>query len=176
MKITFEGKTYGEIFDQMKDMMTLFQAPELKAKTNGVSPLHEGLYQGPDTPPVTAAKAVEEAVEEPVKKPVDDRIAKMQAARKAKKAERDAAKAAEAAEEAKPDPFPAPPKAAPSPAELVALRQKTIDDLQAAYANGKQAEVFELLSRFGDGAKSFRELKPEAFIPIREAIELGALN
>lgn len=62
------------------------------------------------------------------------------------------------------------------PAEMIKLRQKTIEDLQSAYANGHQAEVFELLSRFGNGAKSFRELPPEAFMPIREAIDAGALT
>ena len=71
------------------------------------------------------------------------------------------------------------PKAAPpplDPAEVVKMRQKTIEDLQSAYANGHQKEVFELLGRFGNGAKSFRELPPEAFLPIREAIDLGALS
>ena len=62
------------------------------------------------------------------------------------------------------------------PAEMVKIRQKTIEDLQTAYANGQQKEVFELLSRFGNGAKSFRELPPDAFVPIREAIDNGALT
>ena len=62
------------------------------------------------------------------------------------------------------------------PAEVVRLRQQTIEDLQAAYANGREREVYELLARFGEGAKSFRELKPEAFVPIREAIDNGALT
>jgi hypothetical protein len=62
------------------------------------------------------------------------------------------------------------------PVEVVKIRQKTIEDLQSAYANGHQKEVFELLSRFGNGAKSFRELPPEAFMPISEAISKGALT
>ena len=53
---------------------------------------------------------------------------------------------------------------------------KVTEELQAAFANGFQKEVFELLSRFGNGAKSFRELPPEAFVPIREAIDNGALT
>jgi len=75
-------------------------------------------------------------------------------------------------------PMPPPPKTAEGmdPAEVVRIRQKTIDDLQAAYADGHQQEVFELLSRFGNGAKSFRELAPESFVPIREAIDNGALK
>ena len=65
--------------------------------------------------------------------------------------------------------------AAPTPAEIVAIRQKTIDELQAAYAGGKQKAVFDLLNKHGNGAKSFRELAPEAFLPIRKAIDQGAL-
>ena len=61
------------------------------------------------------------------------------------------------------------------PAEAVKIRQKTLEDLQTAYANGHQKEVLELLSRFGNGAKSFRELPVDAFVPIREAIDNGAL-
>ena len=61
------------------------------------------------------------------------------------------------------------------PAEIVRIRQ-IVEDLQAAYADGHQKEVFELLSRFGNGAKSFRELPPDAFLPIREAIDNGALT
>jgi hypothetical protein len=74
-----------------------------------------------------------------------------------------------------PDPFVQEPEAV-DPAELVKLRTRTIEELQAAFANGHNKEVMELLSRFGDGAKSFRELKPEAFLPIRQAIDLGALE
>ena len=62
------------------------------------------------------------------------------------------------------------------PADVVKLRQKTIEDLQAAYAGGHQKEVFELLARFGNGAKSFRELPADAFVPIRKAIDNGALT
>ena len=62
------------------------------------------------------------------------------------------------------------------PVEMVKVRQKTIADLQQAYANGHHKEVLVLLSRHGNGAKSFRELPPEAFLPIREAIDNGALT
>jgi hypothetical protein len=80
-----------------------------------------------------------------------------------------------------PEPKPVPPPATAeslglAPDEVVKVRQKTIEDLQSAYANGFQKEVFELLSRFGNGAKSFRELPPESFVPIREAIDNGALT
>lgn len=63
----------------------------------------------------------------------------------------------------------------PTPSEMVAIRQKTIEDLQAAYSGGKQKEVFKLLAEHGNGAKSFRELTVEAFLPIRKAIDEGAL-
>lgn len=62
-----------------------------------------------------------------------------------------------------------------TPAEKVKLRQSTVEDLQKAFGSGKQKEVLELLSKYGGGAKSFRELPIEAFIPIREAIDAGAL-
>ena len=75
-------------------------------------------------------------------------------------------------------PPPPPPKTAEGmdPAEVARNRLRTISELQEAYANGHQKEVFELLSRFGNGAKSFRELPPESFVPIREAIDNGGLT
>ena len=142
----------------------------------------------------------------PVDKPVDktpaltpgqQQAAKMRAAKEAKAKERadaeaaaaEAAKAAKAAAKAAkakpaPAPAPAPPKekeeekdtVALSPEEVVKMRQSTIAELQAAYANGLQKEVFDLLSKFGNGAKSFRELPADAFVPIREAIDNGALT
>jgi hypothetical protein len=99
----------------------------------------------------------------------------MQAAKAAKKAEREAAAAAPPPVE-KPEPKKAKAAEPVDPAEMVKIRQKTIADLQDAYANGHQQEVFELLSRFGNGAKSFRELPPDAFVPISEAIAKGALT
>jgi hypothetical protein len=121
-------------------------------------------------------------VDTPVEKPKAAKAdkqataAKMRAAKQAKKAER--AAAANAAAGIPEMPIPPPPKTAEGmdPAEVVRLRQQTIEDLQAAYANGREREVYELLARFGEGAKSFRELKPEAFVPIREAIDNGALT
>jgi hypothetical protein len=122
---------------------------------------------------------VDKPVGKPVGKPVDkpstaakpkiDRVAAMNKARAAKVAKAAAAKI--------PEPEPEPVEEEPiDPAEVVRIRQKTIEDLQSAYANGRQQEVFELLSRFGNGAKSFRELPPDAFMPIRKAIDNGALT
>jgi hypothetical protein len=171
MKITFEGVNLFEIFDQMKHVL---------ARDPRVDPVTP---QGPG-PDVFAAgdKPVDKPVANPVEKPakpVNPQIAKMQAAKAAKKAEREAAAAEpKVAAAPKEKALPPPPKTAEGmdPAEVVALRTKTIAELQEAYANGHQKEVFELLSRFGNGAKSFRELPPDAFVPIREAIDNGALT
>ena len=61
------------------------------------------------------------------------------------------------------------------PAKLTAIRVKTTEDLQAAYSAGKHTQVLALLSKYGNGAKSFRELQIKDFIPIRKAIDEGAL-
>ena len=175
MKISFEGTTYQNVLDQMEEVLAASNASrKIAAKA-----------QGPGPEPAPPAPA---PVDKPVSKPVEDlfaeqgqpapakakdpaKVAAMNKARAAK----DAKKAAAATPEPAPPP---PPKTAEGmdPAEVVKVRQKTIEDLQSAYANGFQKEVFELLSRFGNGAKSFRELPPDAFVPIREAIDNGALT
>jgi ATP-dependent exoDNAse (exonuclease V) alpha subunit len=58
---------------------------------------------------------------------------------------------------------------------LVALRIKTTEELQKAFAEGKHTQVMALLSKYGNGARSFRELQVEDFIPLRKAIDEGAL-
>lgn len=65
--------------------------------------------------------------------------------------------------------------AMPGPAEVAAIKARTVEDLQTAFANGKQKQVFDILAKYGDGAKSFRELSMDAFLPIREAIDAGEL-
>jgi len=120
-------------------------------------------------------------VDKPVDKPAKARSPK-QLENDAKLRERALAKKAAGLKVGDPmvPPIPPPPATAESlglaPDEVARNRARTIEDLQAAYANGFQKEVFELLSRFGNGAKSFRELPPEAFVPIREAIDNGALT
>lgn len=179
MKITFEGNGIHDILEQMEAMLRGTLPKKVNYENKNVADAKPAKAQGPgpepldklfeDHPSMTAP--VDKPVEKPAK-PVNPQIAKMQAAKAAKKAEREAAAAQPA-----PAPAPTPKAAAPlDPADMVKLRQKTIEELQAAYANGHQKEVFELLSRFGNGAKSFRELPPEAFQPIREAIDLGALT
>lgn len=197
MKITFEAPDFRSILAQMEAMLagtSIRFLPETSATPKAPAqpkpaPVAEAQGPGPDElfpvdKPVdnsgrqfsdtTGGKAAK-----PVK-PVDDPEKKAAAAEKMAKlrAAKDAKKAAKAAEAAA---APAPsPKAAPAaevdPVEVVKIRAKTIEALQTAYANGHQKEVFELLSRFGNGAKSFRELPPEAFMPIHEAIENGALT
>jgi len=61
------------------------------------------------------------------------------------------------------------------PSKLTALRVKTTEELQAAYSSGKHKQVLALLSKYGNGAKSFRELQIQDFISIRKAIDEGAL-
>ena len=159
MKITFEGQGFNEILDQMAALLErsgIKIATETYAHAQTATAQPEPVQEA-IVPEVIAP--VDEPVNEPVEKPVD-KMAKVRAAKKAK---------------AKPAPK-HPQEPFSDPADIVKLRQRTINDLQEAYANGHQAEVFELLSRFGNGAKSFRELPADAFVPIREAIDSGALT
>jgi hypothetical protein len=156
-----------------------------------------GPERGPDPVPkatVLVDKAGEISGDKPGKKPRtakqlenDERlrvaaVAKLEAKRAAKQGGTPVDPKAAAPKPVKASPPPPQPQGDAmfqepvDPAEVVKIRQKTIEDLQSAYANGHQAEVFELLARFGNGAKSFRELPPEAFMPIREAIDKGALT
>jgi outer membrane biosynthesis protein TonB len=169
VKITFEG-AFVEILEQMRGLLAVADRAVRQApKTDEIKNVAVAPVQGPGPEAIVPEAIV--PVDKPVDKPVDPRIAKMRAARIAKAAERAAAAKAEEEEE-RPDPLAEPV----DPAEAVRIRQKTIEDLQTAYADGHQKEVFELLSRFGNGAKSFRELPPEAFLPISKAIANGALT
>jgi len=192
MKVTIKGPNLHNILVQMRGLIEAAKleniSGDVSEKTKS-SALPSESYefksvgaQGPgpdlfDEPKAPVDKPADKPVDKPAKT-VNPQIAKMQAAKAAKKAEREAAAAA-------PPPVEKPKAAVPKavtlaeqmdPAEMVKIRQKTIADLQDAYANGHQQEVFELLSRFGNGAKSFRELPPDAFVPISEAIAKGALT
>ena len=183
MKITFEGDTLPHVLIQMQNALDFYR-------------------ETVSTPPAAPVKAVEKPVDKPVDKPVETfmdmppSVAKPKPRRERTEKQREnderlrvaakekiAAKiAAKKIAKGVSDPMvpeiPPPPKTAEGmdPAEVVRVRQKTIEELQAAYANGFQKEVFELLARFGNGARSFRELPVEAFVPIREAIDNGALT
>jgi len=179
MKVTFEGPNFHNILVQMRGLLDAAKniSEDVSEKPNK-SGIPSAELQGPGPQPLGDPFNEEFAVvDKPVDKPgktVNPQIAKMQAAKAAKKAEREAAAAAPP--KAEPEPKKAKAAEPIDPAEMVKIRQKTIADLQDAYANGHQAEVFELLSRFGNGAKSFRELPPDAFVPISEAIAKGALT
>jgi hypothetical protein len=190
VKITFEGDTLGHVFTQMQSALDFYR--ETAAFAGAASAAAVKPVEKPVENPV------EMPVEMPVEKPVETFMdmppsaakSKPKRARTEKQRENDerlrvAAKAKIAAKQAAKTvsdpmvpPIPPPPKSAEGmdPAEVVKIRVKTIEELQAAYANGFQKEVFELLARFGNGAKSFRELPVEAFVPIREAIDNGALT
>lgn len=160
MKLVFEGPTMREILGQMSQMVAEHIA-------FGMLPTP----QGPGPEPVPADNVpVDKPVDKPVNKPVETSGAEK--ARKMREAK--AAKAAAAAPVAEPA-VENPVEQVIDTNEIIRIRQRTIVDLQEAYANGRQKEVFELLDRFGHGAKSFRELTADAFVPIRKAIDEGAL-
>ena len=168
MRLTFEGRTIQAILDEMESTLEAYRQVSRKV-------------QSPSREPAVADFFAEKSVDKPVDKPAKARSPK-QLENDAKLRERALAKKAAGLKVGDPmvPPIPPPPATAESlglaPDEVAKNRARTIEDLQAAYANGFQKEVFELLSRFGNGAKSFRELPPEAFVPIREAIDNGALT
>jgi hypothetical protein len=173
IEITFRGEDYATVFREIDEFLDFSWGDKRLGK------------------PASLAKPVDKPADIPadipVDKPVDkpkpdphanaaakaaaaDRMAKVRAA-KAAKASAPKAEPVEAAPE-----DPVAEKPLPDVSEIIKIRQRTINDLQEAYADGHQKEVFELLSRFGNGAKSFRELTAESFLPIREAIDAGALK
>jgi len=182
VKITFEGNSITEILKQMDDMVEgLVDIASKVQAAQGPAVFAEG--PGPEAAPPVEAPPVDIFEDIPVDKPVEKPKAKPAPVKEKPKAP---AKKPVAAAPKKPAPplppepeedeeEPAPP-AAVNDADLVQIRVKTTADLQAAYANGFQKEVFELLSRFGNGAKSFREVPADAFPAIREAIDNGALT
>jgi hypothetical protein len=191
VKLSFEGPNFHSILVQIRGLLAAADHPVPHA-----APSDEAQGPGPD-PFDSGETFISPPGDNPVGKPVEKPRTEKQKANDERLRQAALAKAAAAKKAAPPPPVdepeeedqdeapPPPPKAvkapkaakaAPSPEEIVKLRQSTISDLQTAYANGKQAEVFELLSRFGNGAKSFRELPPDAFVPIRDAIDKGALT
>ena len=183
MKITFEGKTFNDLIDEMRSVIAASHEYRKIAEAQGPGPAKvipavipttttPTVGKLPGNSPISPARVKPERTEK--QKANDERL---RAAAQAKVAAKKAVKAPPIL----PEPAPVPPPASAEslglePNEVVKLRQQTLDDLQAAYANGFQKEVFELLSRFGNGAKSFRELPADAFVPIREAIDNGALT
>jgi outer membrane biosynthesis protein TonB len=203
VKITFEGATINDIIKQMDSMVEgLVDFSSKVQAAQGPAVFAEG--PGPETAPPVEAPPVDIFEDIPVDTPVEKPKEKAKPPVKEKSKPKAPAKKPVAAAPKKPVPPPPPPEeeeeeedeeaeeeaeadeakdeapveSAPpvSDDDLVQIRVKTTADLQAAYANGFQKEVFELLSRFGNGAKSFREVPVEAFPAIREAIDNGALT
>lgn len=199
MKISFEGNTIRDVVQRIRETLVELEGILGLSTTNlnssVAAPVAEVQGPGPERGPDPVPKAngpVDEAGETPVEKPgkkprtakqlENDERLRAAAQAKAKQPQAPSPKTAKpkaAAPEAPPPPQPQQDEMFQEPvdpAEMVKIRQKTIEDLQSAYANGFQKEVFELLARFGNGAKSFRELPPEAFMPIRKEIDNGALT
>ena len=184
MKLVFERATYAEILSDIAEVLASAPVQEVPAKNiyGGVSekgsperdtvkPVAgpEPSPQGPDpfgeeeppknTPKKPKAEPKKPKAEpkkskvKPVEKPVDEPV------------EEPAAEEEEPAEE----------DVVLSPAEIAAIKARTVEDLQAAFSAGKQKQVFAILAKYGDGAKTFRELSTDAFIPIRKAIDAGEL-
>lgn len=175
MKITFEGGNLRDIYEQMHDVLATISRAEGMVLKLVVAAAPE--------PEPEAAK-----VKQKVKKPdVAERMAKVRAARKPKPAAEPVHKPVQepvqepvepAAQRIFPDEDPfevAPPAPVLDMAQMMALKLKTTEDLQAAYAGGKHEQVLQLLKTYGNGAKSFRELTVQDFLPIRAAIDQGAL-
>jgi len=179
VKITFQGEFYEDILTQMANVLahTARQAKaSMGAEAKPAAPsIPDDLVFA--NPPVDKPVAKSGRTRTPKQLENDERLRERALAKKAA-----GLKPFEKTPKAAPVEKPAPPPPATAeslglePDEVVKLRLKTIADLQDAYANGHQAEVFELLSRFGNGAKSFRELPADAFVPISEAIANGALT
>lgn len=182
MKITFEGMNLLEIVSQMQGTLASLTNATILATPN----VQRVEGPGPEViPAVIPSDEIKNVVDKPkqrtAKQLENDERLRQRALEKKLAGLKVGDKMPKAAPEPKPVPKPVPPPATAeslglAPDEVVKVRQKTIEDLQSAYANGFQKEVFELLSRFGNGAKSFRELPPESFVPIREAIDNGALT
>jgi hypothetical protein len=183
IRLTFEGETILDIIDEINYFIKDRETPrEAMAREAAAAP----------APPEPKTATVVKLEKKPEPKPdAAERMAKARAAKVAKKKAPEAVKplpqpppsdprsSDEAWEEDKqarlegPDPFDEPEPI--DPVNLAALRVKTTEDLQAAYSGGKHKQVMALLSKFGNGAKSFRELQIQDFIPIRKAIDDGAL-
>jgi hypothetical protein len=60
-------------------------------------------------------------------------------------------------------------------AQLMAVKNRAMSALQDAFAAGKVAQCRDLLNKYGEGAKSFRELDLPQFVDLDKAIQGGAL-
>ena len=183
MRLTFEANSLKEIFEQIKNTLAgtaSYKPPSPEGSTSPVALEAEVFAEGPNAYVIVSPPSKPENTSKPKlsKQDIAAKMAKLRAARTAKAELRKAAEEKpvyKSVEKPVEEPVLEPVEKL-EPVDLVALRTKTLAELQSAYANGKDQEVLELLSRFGNGAKTFRELKPDMFVPIREAIDLGALT
>lgn len=183
IKLTFEGRNYTEVFAAIWEFLR--GAEEFVQESEGEG---ESESAPPAAPPKAPPKAAKPTEVEARRRQEQTAKAKARAAKVAKSKSK-----ASAPEPTKiPEPVPAPePGPGPlsledivierpgpevlDPVQLAAIRVKTTKDLQAAYADGRHKQVLELLAKYGNGAKSFRELQIQDFVPIRKAIDEGAL-
>jgi hypothetical protein len=182
IKVTFEGKDYYDVAVAMTEYLyssrglEKAEKPEKPAKPK--PPWEKPAKPEKSTSPkpdaaermakARAAKAAKPKAKAPEPPPSDPRSSDEAAIEQAN------AKLDDMILEA--DLTDAPEPEALDPSKLAALRLKTTEDLQAAYSGGKHKAVLALLSKYGNGAKTFRELKLEDFVPIRKAIDEGALQ
>ena len=196
IRVTFEGKDYHDVAVAMTEYLYASRALETEDKPE--KPAKTAKPEKPEKPASPKPDAYG-----PDRERVAERMAKARAAKGKKKPQEftdlsivpkgakavipkppepppsDPRSSDEAWEEDKraklegPDPFDEPEPI--DPVNLAALRVKTTEDLQAAYSNGKHKQVLALLSKYGNGARSFRELQIQDFVPIRKAIDDGAL-
>lgn len=196
MKIVFEGDGLIEISIQMRRMLAVLDRPPANIPVDNPKSVSENdppgdlpetavlEVQGPDQGPTGPGPRKPPVSAKHKPKPKPKKAAKpVKPVKPIPKASPEPAPAEEPATvdevEWKADPLAGADEAGvitPSPAEMATLRVRTIEDLQAAYSSGQQKQVFELLAKYGNGAKSFRELQNDAFLPIRKAIDNGALT
>jgi hypothetical protein len=174
IRVTFEGKTYHDIAVSMTEY--LYESRGLETAEKPAAAKLEELKPKPEPEKKQDAKP-----------DAKERMAKARAAKGKKKTPEPAAQYdKEIHPVVEHEPTPVQPSLEDvvleavepepiDPVNLAALRVKTTEDLQAAYSSGKHKQVLALLSKFGNGAKSFRELQINDFVPIRKAIDDGAL-
>lgn len=191
MKLVFERETYAEIIDDLRMVLAGHPAapkiisPSMSEETKSSAQPVANIGDNSQGSEGSGPEALPEGASDqpPAKKPIGRPPGKKAApppkaaakAAKPKPAPVDADDAVDA-DAADANPFEnGAAKKALSPAEIAKIKAQTIEELQAAYSGGKQKQVFALLAKYGDGAKSFRELSTDAFLPIREAIDAGGL-
>jgi hypothetical protein len=178
VKVTFEGSTIADLIVQAECFLAATYEkprakpaelkeppapePKVKAKTKASPPKPKGRKPG-RPPKKVVEKPAEKPVEELVEEPEEPRVGKVFP-------DEDPMDLDDIELTPKPEPEVLDAKT------LAAIQLETTKDLREAYAQGKHKQVLGLLAKFGNGAKSFRELGINDFPPIRKAIDEGALT